>query len=627
MGEGDTARGAGRRLRSRLPAALVAVGGAVVVTLALTGAGSPGAGLSFSPAGHWVANAAAGEVVHVNGAGRTVDATAAVPDLSPGSPVAQGDSSAYVVGPSRITEFGKSDLAVTGGIPAPVTGERPVVFEVDGGPYLVYRDAGTVVRLGPTMTVVPAGGPLGEPVAARDGRVWVHRTGDGAICDLGKGADRLACPAATPAGHSGGLTLLGEKPIYVDTTARTFSLVGLVGLEQPVDLGIDVSPSARVAGSDTAGRIAVFDPVTSRLHLVDTAGLTRDRPAAPPVTVAVPPGDYATPATTGDSVALLDRHSRTLRTYGADGSGRSVRAIPPEPGEARISRGQDDRLYVDGDSGKHVVVVDPDGSVGDVAVGDDPGADRPVAPVPPPVTPPPSQDPKPSAGRPDPASPPKTAVPPPTPTRRPAPPPVTAQPATPPGVPPGLRATVSGSGARVQWSAAAANGAAVTAYHVSWSLANGSGAGSLDAAGTARTATIPTLTAGATYTVRVVAENGAGRGAAASTTVTRAAPKPAIALSQGARPTEDENRNCGEDRDIPDCGWMHIRMTGFAPNTTYLLMPHSSDPGYSNKGVRRKTDASGALTADAFYYYGVGRQVWVTVDDVKSTTITWKAAS
>jgi hypothetical protein len=194
-------------------------------------------------------------------------------------------------------------------------------------------------------------------------------------------------------------------------------------------------------------------------------------------------------------------------------------------------------------------------------------------------------------------------------------------------VPPGLRATVSGSGARVQWSAAAANGAAVTAYHVSWSLANGSGAGSLDAAGTARTATIPTLTAGATYTVRVVAENGAGRGAAASTTVTRAAPKPAIALSQGARPTEDENRNCGEGRDIPDCGWMHIRMTGFAPNTTYQLMPHSSDPGYSNEGVRRTTDATGALTADAFYYYGVGRRVWVTVDDVKSNTITWKAAS
>ncbi len=621
MGEGESGK-TGRRLRSRLPAALVAIGGAVVVVLALTGAGTPGAGLSFSPAGHWVANPELGLVVHVNGAGRTVDAKAAVPGLTPGSPVAQGDSSAYVVGPSRITEFGKSDLAVTDGVPAPVTGERPVVFEVDGGPYLVYRDAGTIVRLGPAMTVVPAGGPLGEPVAARGGRVWVQRPADGAICDLDKGADGLACPATAPPGHSGGLTLLGEKAVYVDTSARTFSLVGPTGLESTTGLGVAVSPSTRVAGSDAAGRIALFDPLDNRLHLVDSAGLTRDRPAAPPVSVLVPPGDYATPAATGDAVALLDRHSHTLRTYGADGGGRSVRPIPPEPGETHISRGQDDRLYLDGDSGKHVVVVDPDGSVGDVPTGADPAAEKPVAPPAAPADSPPSRDPKPPATRTEPA---KPAAPPSRPQRT-AAPPVTAQPATPPGVPPGLRATVSGSGARVQWSAAAANGAAVTAYHVTWSRADGSGSGALDTAGTARTATVPTLTAGVAYTVRVVAENSAGRGAAASTTVSRAAPTPKIALSQGARPT-GEYHDCERPDDTPSCGWMHIRLTGFAPNTVYHLMPHSSDPGYSNGGAQVRTDATGAVTTDDFFYYGVGNRVWVTVDDVKSNSITWKAVS
>ncbi len=608
------------RWRARGPAALVAAGGVVVVVLAVTGAGTPGAGLSFSPAGHWVANPALGVVVHVNGAGRSIDARAAVPGLTPGSPVAQGDSSAYVVGPSRITEFGKSDLAVAGGVPAPVSGERPVVFEVDGGPYLVYRDAGTIVRLGPAMTVVPAGGPLGEPVAARGGRVWVQRPGDGAICDLDKDADRLACPAVAPGGHAGGLTLLGEQPVYVDTTARTFSPVGPAGLEPATGLGVDVSPSTRVAGADAAGRIALYDPANSLLHLIDTAGPHRGRP---PVTVPVPPGDYASPATTGDAVALLDRRSHTLRTYGADGRGLAVRPLPPEPGDTRISRGEDDRLYLDGDSGEHVVVVDPDGSVGDVRVGTDPVPGKPVTPPPvPPADPPPSRAPKPPVTRTEPS---KAPAPPSTP-KSPVAPPATAQPATPPGVPPGLRATVSGSGARVQWSAATANGAAVTAYHVTWSRADGSGAGSLDTAGAARTATIPALTAGAVYTVRVAAENSAGRGAAASATVSRAAPTPAIALSQGARPT-GEYHDCEQPDDTPSCGWMHIRLTGFAPDTTYHLTPHSSDPGYSNDGADVRTDATGAVTADKFFYYGVGNRVWVTAGSVKSTTITWKAVS
>jgi hypothetical protein len=494
------------------------------------------------------------------------------------------------------------------------------VFEVDGGPYLVYRNAGTIVRLGPAMTVVPAGGPLGEPVAGRGGRVWVHRPGDGAICDLDKGADRLACPAVAPAAHSGGLTLLGEKPIYVDTTARTFSLVGPAGLEPAAGLGVDVSPSARVAGSDAAGRIALFDPLSSRLHLVDTAVLTRDRPPAPPVTVPVPPGDYATPAATSDAVTLLDRRSHTVRTYGADGGGRAVRPLPPEPGDTRLSRGQDGRLYLDGDSGTHVVVVDPDGSIGDVPIGAERGStDQPVE------QPPSSRAPKPSVTRTEPARPPDATHLPAVPKHT-AGPPVTARPATPPGVPPGLSATVSGSGARVQWSAAAANGAAVTAYHVSWSRADGSGSGALDTAGTARTATIPALSAGVTYTVRVAAENSAGVGAAASATVARTAPAPKITLSQGARPA-GEYHDCEQPDDTPSCGWMHIRLTGFAPGTTYHLMPHSSDPGYSNPGADVRTDATGAVTTDNFFYYGVGNRVWVTADAVKSNTITWKAVS
>ncbi len=631
--KGGAPRGAGRGLRSRLPVALVAIGGVAVVTLALTGAVSPTSGLSFSPSGHWVVNPGLGLVLHVNGSSHGVDAKAAVPGLAPGDSVVQGDSSGYVVGPSQVTEFGKSDLAVTGSTPTPVTGERPVLLEADGGPYLVYRDAGSVVRLGPTMTVVPAGGKLGDPVAAKDGTVWVNRVDTGSVCDLPKAADQLACPAAAPPGHAGALTLVGEKPVFVDTTAGTFSAVGPGGLEPAVALGVDVSPGARVAGSDAQGRVAIFDPSANRLHLVDTAALTRDRPGVPPITVDVPPGDYATPAATGDTVALLDKHGRTLRTYGADGRGRDVTPIPAEPGDPRLSKGEDQRLYIDGDAGKHVVVVDPDGSAADVpVVADPPKQPPPVAP--PPVTPTPP--PPPTSGRPDPPRPPAPPKPastrpaappsrttPPAPPAPPASPPVVAAPATPPGVPGGLSALVSGSTAAVRWSAAAPNGAAVTAYHVSWARTDGSGAGSLDTAG--RSASIPGLVAGATYRVQVAAQNSAGRGAAASTTFTRAAPKPTVKVSQGTRP-QGADRNCGESEDIPDCAYMHVVLTGFEPNTTYHLMPHATNDGYSNDGIDKTTDKNGSLTVNSFYYYAVGYTVWVTVGSVSSNRLVWRAS-
>ncbi|MFJ1760488.1 fibronectin type III domain-containing protein [Amycolatopsis sp. NPDC088138] len=612
--------------------ALVAVGGVAVVTLALTGAVSPTPGLSFSPSGHWVVNPGLGLVLHVNGSSRGVDAKAAVPGLAPGDSVVQGDSSGYVVGPSQVTEFGKSDLAVTGSTPTPVVGERPVLLETDGGPYLVYRDAGSVVRLGPAMTVVPAGGKLGDPVAAKDGTVWVNRVDTGSVCDLPKAADQLVCPAAAPPGHAGALTLVGEKPVFVDTTADTFSVVGPSGLEPAVALGVDVPPGARVAGSDAQGRVAIFDPSASRLHLIDTAALTRDRPGVPPITVDVPPGDYATPAATGDTVALLDTHGRTLRTYGADGRGRAVTPIPAEPGDPRLSKGEDQRLYIDGDAGKHVVVVDPDGSAVDVPVVADPPKETPPV-APPPVTP----VPPPSQGRPDPPRPPASTVPPkptsnrPAPPSRtvppvpPAPPPVVAAPATPPGVPGGLSATVSGSAAQVRWSAAAPNGAAVTAYHVNWSRTDGSGAGSLDTAGGGRSASIPGLVAGAAYRVQVAAQNSAGRGAAAATTFTRPAPKPSIKLSQGTRP-QGADRNCGRDEETPDCAWMHVVLTGFAPNTSYHVQPHANNSGYSNPGVTESTDENGSMTLNAFYYYGVGNTVWVTVGSYTSARLVWRAS-
>src|SRR2546430_993938 len=86
------------------------------------------------------------------------------------------------------------------------TPRRPVVREVVGGPYLVYRNAGQIVRLGDPVATVPASGQVSAAVTTSDGTLWVSRS-DGALCQLPKGAARLACPAQIPQGHKGSLSV------------------------------------------------------------------------------------------------------------------------------------------------------------------------------------------------------------------------------------------------------------------------------------------------------------------------------------------------------------------------------------------------------------------------------------
>lgn len=95
-------------------------------------------------------NSVLGTVFHIDGASRNVDAQLGLP-ADPGSQVVQGETGGYVVGGNRIIEFGKSDLAV-GKVTAPAAQERPVALEIAGGPYLVYRQAGQIVRLGDEHT-------------------------------------------------------------------------------------------------------------------------------------------------------------------------------------------------------------------------------------------------------------------------------------------------------------------------------------------------------------------------------------------------------------------------------------------------------------------------------------------
>ncbi|KOV87287.1 hypothetical protein ADL03_07755 [Nocardia sp. NRRL S-836] len=583
------------------------------VTTALTGAVRPVSGLEFLQSGHWVVNVALGQAVHVDGANKKPDGQVALPKVDRGSQVVQSPTSGYVVGSNDVTEFDRSTLEVERTVPLPSNGERPTAVEVAGGPYLVYAESGQVVRMGGgEPKVLSAGRGLGAPVTTEDATLWVHRAETGAICAWARGADQLSCPASAPAGHTGGLTVSGGKPVFVDATAGSMSTVEASGLGEQTPLGLSLPPGVRVAPADVAGKIAILDPDRDRLHLVEPGGT--------PVTVDLPAGDYASPSVTGTSVVLLDRGKNVLRTYGGDGRPRKETPIPAEKGEPRLSRGEDARVYVDGAEGKHVVVVDGDGSITPVEVE---GKGKNEKPQPPTAQPPTAQPPlalpdpqppivqQPPAGR---TQPPVRQNPPPA-TQ--APPP--AIPATPPGLSGNLAVNITSNetAATVTWTAAPANGAPVTSYRLSWARDDGSRAGSATVSGSVFTHVIPGIWSGKDlpFTVTVVAVNSAGQGPPASQ---RTVPntQPTITISRGGPAPE-----CKE----PNCAWMRVVMRGFEPNTYIDVMPHSTDPGYSNPGHGAQLDSEGNAELEAFYYHGVGHTVWVTAQGVTSNRLKWTA--
>jgi hypothetical protein len=488
----------------------VVVACVAAVVAAVTGAANPVSAVQFLLPGHWVYNSALGAVFHVDGSTGDVDARADVLG-SAGDRVYQGDTSGYVVGRSRVTEFGKSSLEVK----ETRTSESrsiPVGVETTGGPYLVYLQEGKVVRLGEPSIAVSLGGPVGVPVATGDGTLWLPRTSAGLLCELAAGSTAPSCSIALPKGHGGALTVVGDRLMFVDTTADTVHAVADDGLGPARDLGVDVSEDARLASTDVAGRVAILDGRT--MHLVDTA----DDRVADPVEVALPDGDYDGPVSTGEVVAVVDKKSDTLTTYDSEGEPQESRTLPAETGDPHITRGEDDRIYVDGAEGGHVVVVDEDGELTDVRItGGKPGEGAPPrggaeqgeppaggnepptrTPDPGPRQPPPTQD------REETQPPPRQEQPPPP------PPPPPAVPASPPGAPTGVNATAGDSTATVNWGPAPDNRAPVTGYTITW-------AGGRTTAGPgARTANIGGLANGTSYVFTVAAANAKGTGPGAS---------------------------------------------------------------------------------------------------------------
>jgi fibronectin type III domain protein len=507
-----------RGWRGNGPFALFVLVCVAALVAALTGATKPLAGTQFALTGHWVYNALLQTAFHIDGGTTNIDAQAQIPGEH-GSQVVQGDISGFVVGATRITEFGKSNLSVQRTIEPPAD-EVPMGLEVVGGPYLVYRNAGKIVRLGDPAATISAGTAVGDPVATSDGTIWLHRTGIGQICTLPKGADRIAgCPVSAPKDHFGALTVVGDRPEFVDLFAGMVQTVEGDHLGAGVPLGVPVSPNSRPAANDVAGRVAILDPARHSILLADTHS-----PPATPVTVALPGGDYDGPVSTGSVFVLVDRQSGAVLTFGADGSRKDEKPIKNKTGQPRLSRGEDNRVYVEDADGTQVLVVAKDGKVQDVPVVGKPTTPKPDEKADKPEQHQPVEQPgDPHKPAQQPGEPRGPAAPPPAPKPKPPPP---AVPASPPGAPSSVSATAADSSAIVTWGAAPDNRSPVTSYRVSWQT------GSVTVSGGARRATINGLTNGVRYVLTVTATNAAGTGPGAS-----AAPVTPFAAAAAPKPT------------------------------------------------------------------------------------------
>ncbi|HEY3714360.1 MAG TPA: fibronectin type III domain-containing protein [Jatrophihabitantaceae bacterium] len=527
---------------------------AVLVGLASTGTLGTAPAEAMRQAGHWVYNGSVGQVVHVNGGSKHVDSAVRVAGVGSANEVTQDDQHGYVIDQrnGRVIVFGKSSLKVESTLSLG-TGEQPVVLETLGGPYLVYGQGGTIVRLGSPAATIRAGGRLASAIATTDGTVWVQRGAD-RLCRLGRGQGALTCSVSVPAGHKGALAAVDDRPVYLDRTAGTVAPVDTGGVGHPVSVGApDALNAGQLANTDAGGRLPLVvagrPGRASSLVLVDASTVGSGRTPAAPITVPLGSDQYDPPVTTGGAVVVVDRTAHDVITF--DNRGRRTAAVhAPSTGPLRASRGEDGRVYVDTSDGSTSYVVDGDGTVTAVDNNDGtPGPARrddgngngngnaprptttptatPHPTPPPPVTRPPSEPPAPPAG---PRVPPPSTVPsdpPPADTPPSNPPPSDTPPSTPPPEVPDAPATVNASAAAghldVSWFVPGDNGSPITGYTITWSCSGGSCTGHRDVGPGARSAQISTAI-GLRYVVSVAARNAVGLGPATSSASTAAKP-------------------------------------------------------------------------------------------------------
>lgn len=354
-----------RLRRLAVPGALtmVCVLGLVGAATAATGSTLPD--VVLQQAGHWAVDKAQRTVLHVHGGTQQIDASIALPDdAARGALMAvQGATQGFVVGGDRAWSFDKSQLTTAPPVPLPVTDERPVGIETPGGPYLVYRSRGTLVRLGQPAAVVEAGGPVGPPIRTSDGTVWVHRPDSGALCAFRRDTVALDCGASVAAGTTGGLTVLGDRAVFVDVATDVAHLVRAGDQDAGAALGTDLPADALLADQGTTSRLPVVLPGVNTLRLVDSTGVGEGRPSGDALDVSLGAGTFSAPLVSGDVVAVLELGASTLVTF--DGQGRRLAELrlPPGTDPADVRRGEDGQIYVDQPDGARTHVIRPDGTI------------------------------------------------------------------------------------------------------------------------------------------------------------------------------------------------------------------------------------------------------------------------
>ncbi|UWP84575.1 fibronectin type III domain-containing protein [Dactylosporangium fulvum] len=504
------------RLRSRKSGGLVTVstivGLVAVLGLTLFGTGAANNAVASFDVSSWLWSNDKGEVARVNGVTGKVDTRTKITDAQ-GHTMQVSQSDRFVIlrdlNTGKISVLDLSSLTLgattqsTPGLGVTVAVHDDVAFIVDAVQGLVRQlDPATLLPVGETLTFPPgiSGGAFDD-----SGRLWLLVPSEGTVVAVKPSARR---PSASAGGQGGGQAGSADP-----------SIVKTVGVADPShDLTLSILDTGVAVLDKTSTTLTTLRGDAVRKVPLRMAGNgampQRTVGGDVPVTVVddrhvyVVNGDKVADFTVpGDSPQLQPCVAWSGRFYCADDSSGTVyvldaqgKALDPikiqAGGKALELEVREDRMFINAPGGSTARVVDEQHQVRtvDKYANDVVGGDAPPVPPPPP----------------------------------PAKPPV-----GPPGAPPRVTATAGDAQARVTWTAAPANGSAVTKYVVE-------GDGKVHEVGASqRSLDITGLTNGQTYKFTVYAVNAKGNGpkrAANPVVPTSEVPDPPVSVAAAANP-------------------------------------------------------------------------------------------
>jgi hypothetical protein len=503
----------GKRSRSKggLVTLSTIVGLVIALGVTLFGTGSANHAVASFDASAWLFSSNKGEVARVNGVTGRVDTRTKITDAQ-GHTMQVSQSDRYVilrdVNSGKVSVLDLSSLTIgattesTPGIGVTVAVHNDVAFVIDQLQGLVRQlDPATLLPMGQALSFPPG---IGGGTFDADGRLWLTVASEGTVV-----AVRPApVPSARPGtgGQAGG-------------TAPDPSVVKTVDVADPNhDLELSILDNGVAVLDKTATVLTTLrgDALKKVTLALTGPGELPDRTVGDdvPVTVAddrhvyVVDGDKVSEFTVpGDSPDLAPCVAWSGRLYCADNATGTVYVLDrtgklvdsftlPNGGKELELEVREDHLFINAPGGQTAVVVDGKSQrkTVDKYVNNVPGGDPPpVPPAPPP--------PKPLVG--------------------------------PPGAPAKVSATPGNASARVTWSAAPPNGAAIMKYVV-----EGDGQ-TREVGANQRSLDITGLTNGTEYRFSVHAVNAKGKGpkrTANPVTPTSEVPDPPASVAATANP-------------------------------------------------------------------------------------------